>query len=58
MQSAQIEPIIAIKCSGVLNPWIVIHDLGGILLATKAFAKAILYKKKSDHVYFTIFEFL
>lgn len=48
----------AIKCSGVLNPWIVIHDLGGILLATKAFAKAILYKKKSDHVYFTIFEFL
>jgi hypothetical protein len=33
------------------------QDLDGILLATNAFAKAMLCKKKSDQVYFTIFEF-
>jgi hypothetical protein len=36
----------------------VMQERAGILHATNAFEKAMLYKKKSDHVYLTIFEFL
>ena len=53
MQLAQIVPITAMKCSGLLRPWMVTMDLCGTPHATNAFANAKLCKKKFDQVYWT-----
>jgi len=46
--------MIEMKCSGELNPWIVIQERSGILRATHDLANDILCWKKFDHVYCTI----